>query len=350
MRTSTDLRRLKREFDAADPHSLGYIGPPELRNICQQRGLIATEEQVRAMLLTMDSNSDGKISFREFCAFHHKFADPGKASKLSPFLQESVNRRSTGTVPRPFTAPPAPVASRTGGIQPQVTTSYAVLTARFRIPGECCWFTCLCAYVCMDGWMQQARATTSSQVGHTTIDFFSQQFPFFRSDTEGLPDDAEGGGPAVQANKSVAQPPAMPQALTINSVARSGPAVADPNRVAAAHTTRQEPQHPWVSNSRTRVRANQNRVRTQESKQQLKRGIATTTDNRTSAHELQRRHVQFRDKHRSAFLSQTESPAVDDDTSSLSDSGPAIDSSDESEDADNARSTHDQSQSHTRNK
>ena len=151
MRTSTDLRRLKREFDAADPHSLGYIGPPELRKICQQRGLIATEEQVRAMLLTMDSNSDGKISFREFCAFHHKFADPGKASKLSPFLQESVNRRSTGTVPRPFTAPPAPVASRTGGIQPQVTTSYAVLTARFRIPGECCWFTCLCAYVCMGG-------------------------------------------------------------------------------------------------------------------------------------------------------------------------------------------------------
>jgi hypothetical protein len=102
--SGSDLRQLKREFDEADPGSTGYIGPAELRSICIKRGLIQpSEEDIRAMLLQMDANNDGHVSFREFCAFHHRFADPARVSRLTPFLQQSVSSRMAAS--RPFTAP-----------------------------------------------------------------------------------------------------------------------------------------------------------------------------------------------------------------------------------------------------
>lgn len=104
MSGGAELRQLKREFDAADPEGNGYIGPTQLRDICLKRGVIRpTEADIRAMLKQMDANNDGQVSFREFCAFHHRFADPAKAAQLTPFIRDSLASRMAAG--RPFTAP-----------------------------------------------------------------------------------------------------------------------------------------------------------------------------------------------------------------------------------------------------
>eukprot|EP00750_Incisomonas_marina_P002432 INCI12312.1.p1 GENE.INCI12312.1~~INCI12312.1.p1 ORF type:complete len:413 (+),score=63.06 INCI12312.1:409-1647(+) len=104
MSGGAELRQLKREFDSADPEGNGYIGPKQLRDICLKRGVIRpTEADVRAMLKQMDANNDGQVSFREFCAFHHRFADPAKAAQLTPFIRDSLASRMAAG--RPFTAP-----------------------------------------------------------------------------------------------------------------------------------------------------------------------------------------------------------------------------------------------------
>ena len=139
---SGDLRALKREFDSADQQGNGYINAAQLRHICVERGLDPSNEDVRDMLSTMDIDDDGKVSFREFCAFHHKFADPAKASQLKPFQQRTVSSRPA-TASRPFTAPAissgknaGPTAARPVRFRSPLLPVICLMNVPFACPSE----------------------------------------------------------------------------------------------------------------------------------------------------------------------------------------------------------------------
>lgn len=61
--TEDELRAAFRHFDQDDS---GYINASELENIMEKLGRHFSKSQINAMVKSLDSSGDGKISFQEF--------------------------------------------------------------------------------------------------------------------------------------------------------------------------------------------------------------------------------------------------------------------------------------------
>lgn len=87
--TALRLKRLRAAFDQKDTDGSGYLDHDEIAAALSQTGVIASEDALKNLVETMDTNGDGKIDFEEFVAYSEL------ATEMQEQREKETSKKST---------------------------------------------------------------------------------------------------------------------------------------------------------------------------------------------------------------------------------------------------------------
>ena len=94
---ATFMQRLRIEFDRKDLDGSGCLNKKELSAALAASGIVATEDTIDGLMLTMDTNQDGRVDFEEFVAFAKDVQDSIQKRQEKEHNELSSSSKSEST-------------------------------------------------------------------------------------------------------------------------------------------------------------------------------------------------------------------------------------------------------------